>query len=361
MKLLINFLFLLLIPLTEAIKAIASKNPELVETYYSKGIYPWIAKILSGFSGIFPFSLMEVLLIGVILYFFYRIITLVIAFKKRQWKVRGLQCLRMVIIFISMGYFLFTVLWSLNNYRIDVADSFDLKKNDISSEELTELYEQIIIKTNGLREQVNESEIGTADSTVKDIIYQAQKGYKNLAQEYPIFKGTYGKPKPLMFSFLQTSAGYSGVYFPYTAEPNFNKQAPIFSIPHTVCHEIAHQRGFASEDEANYLGFLACKYNDDVFFQYSGYLFVLRNLRSSIYEYDPQLADSMDTKLNEGIKRDIRYSHDFWTKKVNQQFSDLADKANDAYLKSNNQEEGILNYGKVIELIFADYLKNRTI
>jgi hypothetical protein len=38
----------------------------------------------------------------------------------------------------------------------------------------------------------------------------------------------------------------------------------------TTCHEMAHQIGFASESECNFIGFLASVKNDDLYFKYSG-------------------------------------------------------------------------------------------
>ncbi|MFQ8979614.1 MAG: DUF3810 family protein [Waltera sp.] len=41
--------------------------------------------------------------------------------------------------------------------------------------------------------------------------------------------------------------------------------------PATMCHELAHIRGYIYEDEANFIAFLACVESDDSTFQYAGY------------------------------------------------------------------------------------------
>jgi len=53
--------------------------------------------------------------------------------------------------------------------------------------------------------------------------------------------------------------GIGGVYFPFTGEANVNISMPHTSIPFTACHEMAHQIGFAREDEANFIAYIACK------------------------------------------------------------------------------------------------------
>ena len=55
-----------------------------------------------------------------------------------------------------------------------------------------------------------------------------------------------------MLSYL----GISGIFIPFTCEANVNATLPDWEIPFTACHELAHQRGFAREDEANYVGYL---------------------------------------------------------------------------------------------------------
>ena len=49
----------------------------------------------------------------------------------------------------------------------------------------------------------------------------------------------------------------------------------ITNMPFTICHELAHLKGYIYEDEANFIAFMACINSDNLFFQYSGYLNVL--------------------------------------------------------------------------------------
>jgi len=65
--------------------------------------------------------------------------------------------------------------------------------------------------------------------------------------------------------------------FPFTGEANVNISMPHTSIPFTACHEMAHQIGFAREDEANFIAYIACKNHPSPDFQYSGILSALIN------------------------------------------------------------------------------------
>src|SRR5207248_11260701 len=85
-------------------------------------------------------------------------------------------------------------------------------------------------------------------------------------------------PKPVYFSGLMSRLGISGVYSPFTGEPNYNALQPDFDLPFAVAHEMAHQRGFAREDEANFIAFLVCTKASNAYVRYSGYLGALRVL-----------------------------------------------------------------------------------
>lgn len=355
-----SFYSVLLIPLTEILKFLASHHPEWVENFYSTGIYPYLVMITSAFSRFFPFSLMELLLTGLVLYALFLVIQTLLSIRKNTFKKAALRMMKQFVVFFSIFYFLFVILWSLNNYRLDVAEVFNLEVIENGSQnELIELYDHLIVKANTLHQQVDEKNINGNEYTIDQIIETAQDNYTLLKKKYPIIMGgSFSPAKPLFLSFLQTKAGYTGVYFPFTAEPNFNKEAPIFTIPLTVSHEMAHQRGFAQEDAANYVGFLSCKNSSDVFFQYSGYYFALVSVRNAIARISPQLLAESDKKLSAEIKADMHADYEFWTQHENDHFSEIIDHANDSYLKSNNQKDGILNYSKVVQLLIADYEKD---
>ena len=85
-----------------------------------------------------------------------------------------------------------------------------------------------------------------------------QNAMKGLANEYPQFKSWYPYPKPLIHPRLLSVQQLTGVYSPFTVEANYNSEIPAYNIPHTICHELSHLKGYMREDEANFIGYLAC-------------------------------------------------------------------------------------------------------
>src|SRR5262249_13807619 len=91
-------------------------------------------------------------------------------------------------------------------------------------------------------------------------------------------KGTLSDPKQLVLSSLATWAGITGFYIPFTGEVTFNPDVPAFDLPMAIAHHKAHQRGYAREDEANFIGYLVCINSTEPYVRYSGYLFGLKVL-----------------------------------------------------------------------------------
>ena len=67
---------------------------------------------------------------------------------------------------------------------------------------------------------------------------------KGLADEYPQFKSWYPYPKPLIHPRLLSVQQLTGVYSPFTVEANYNSEIPAYNIPHTICHELSHLKGY---------------------------------------------------------------------------------------------------------------------
>ena len=100
--------------------------------------------------------------------------------------------------------------------------------------------------------------------------------------------------------------GFTGYINPFTLEANINYNIPKISIPVTICHEIAHQIGYAFEDEANYIAIKALSNSNDNFLRYSGNLMAVQYLLSEIRKNDIDKHDGYIKKLNTGVIKNIQ-------------------------------------------------------
>jgi hypothetical protein len=185
-----------------------------------------------------------------------------------------------------------------------------------------------------------------------------QNGYNKLAIEYPFFEYKTPSIKKSVFSFPLTYMGFGGYLNPFTNEAQVNDKLPMFGFPNVVCHEMAHQMGFASESECNFIGFLACVKNDDLYFQYSAYSNALRYCMANIGMKDEVKFKILKAKINPGIIENYKESDLFW-----KQYDTFIDKCfhifYDNFLKMNQQKDGLEGYSKFVNLMVNYYKHNQ--
>lgn len=348
--------------LSQTAKRIGLRHPGLIEKYYSGGIYPVTSKVQTSIANLFPFSLYELVAAALVLYGIYRIIRLIRSIPGKKFAEEMVSFLTVVIFLISAGIFLFQLLWSLNNYRIPLKDQLGLDVKETSVDDLAGTYKALILKANDLRSVFADVQDTDSDrEKIRKVLETAWEGYPPLTEEYPLFHSYRVRVKGLLFSRVQTISGYSGKYSFITGEPNINTEPPLVTLPHTACHEIAHQMGINREDEANYAGFLACKSHPDMLFRYSGYLSALTYAGNALYRQSPELYWEISSLLSDDLKKDMKENRDFWNRYQNDTITRIADNVNEIYLKSNNQPKGIQSYGGFVDLLIADYLKDNDI
>lgn len=349
---------IILLPLSLLLTYISSRFPTLIERFYSNGLYRLIGRGLSRATGIFPFSVGEaaviVFVLLVITYLFRMLVLAVKSKEKRKFIIWNL--IVNVLVIFSVVYFAFIITWGLNYYRLPFAEIIGLEVRPASVEELGQVCENLIERTNKLRVQTAESENGVMQPTGKtqDLFHRASRGYDNAARMIPKLGGRFGPPKGVLFSYQMSFTGITGVYFPFTGEANVNTNNPALLIPFTACHEMAHQRGFAREDEANYIAYLTCNLHPDTDFQYSGTLAALIHTMNMLQNYDIEKYNELRKGYSKGVIKDLNYISRFW-----QQFEgpieNMSNNINNLYLKSNRQKEGVYSYNRMVDLLIAEY------
>lgn len=355
-----RLILIILFPVSFLLGRIASLSQEKVEKIYSGGIYRSFSQLQNAISGRIPFSLHELLEVLVIVVVIIMLLFSIIqAFKlKRKWYKPLVSFLLTFLAGGSLLYFIFTISWGLNNYRPTFGEIAKLEVRDSSVDELKGLCRSLIDKTNTLRAQMDEDSNGITTTTMSDseIFKAALEGYRNASKLYPELGGSYAAPKAVILSVPMTYLDTWGLYSAFTGEANVNINIPVYFMPHTASHEMAHQRGFSREDEANYIGYLACMMNPNTLFQYSGSLEALISSMNALYSASYDDWKELRTSYSDGVSRDLDYLTDF-----NSKYEGIAGRisssANDIYLKANNQPNGVESYGRMVDLLLAEYRK----
>jgi len=327
--------------------------PEFVERFYSNGLYVFISKFSRVTLGKIPFSVGDILYGIVIVY-----ILISIWKSRKSWKTEWKDSILKILSFVSVAYFLFHFLWAMNYYRQPLFEKMKIER-EYSDADLLDFTKKLIAKTNAIQTQI------TKNDSLKIVFPYSQEqvfrmnldGYKTLSNQYPFFEYTNPSIKKSLFSLPLTYMGFGGYLNPFTNEAQVNYLMPMYNSPTTSCHEMAHQMGFASESECNFIGFLASVKNDNLYFQYSGYSFALRYCLGNWQVRDEKVFNQLLKTIHPGILKNYKESEEFW-----KQYDTIIDKGfhafYDNFLKFNQQKDGMESYSKFINLLVNYYKGN---
>lgn len=332
-----------------------SKNPEFVESFYSNGIYPFISKTFRYILGWLPFSFGDLIYTLTIIYSIRWIYKNRKRLRKdtKQWFIDVLAA-------CSVFYFAFHLLWGINYYRLPLHKSLNLS-HTYTTEQLVSVANQLIERSNQLHLKLTNNDTLKVDLPFSkaEIFTQVSNGYENLKDIFPHLEYNPKSIKKSLYSYPLTYMGFSGYLNPFTNEAQVDGLIPIYKFPTTSAHEIAHQLGYAAENEANFIGFLASINNDNMYFKYAGYTFGLRYCLNEIYNRDKCLYEDLVADLNKGILKNYKEVGDFW--KAHQNPAEpLFKMFYGNFLKANNQNKGMESYSYVVALI-VNYFKVKTL
>ena len=335
--------------------------PNYIENFYSSFFYKIIATILSALTGFFPFSLAELIIVcfsTFALWYISKMILDLYRYKNKRVETSKNFALN-ILALTGVIYFSFQLLWGFNYQRLPLDKIFELNIRNSSPTEVADLCKTLINNSNTLRENLKENKNGIMELpyTKQYMLKTAYLGYNNASLKYPKLKGDYGIPKSILLSIPMCYTGITGFYFPFTNEANINMAEPDSFLPFTTAHEMAHQRGFAKEDEANYIAYIACINHPDVNFQYSGTLAALSYSFSALRKIDARKFKQLILTCSTSVLNDLNYNQRFW-KGYSGPIESLGDKINDTYLKAQNQESGTQSYGAMVDLLLAEHRKN---
>lgn len=339
----------------------AAANPQWVEQNYTYGFYQGLSKTLRLMFGFLPFAFGQIV--------FYTLVFLATAWFVRQiirrvrrkttWKHFFSSMALHGLFGVSLFYLLFMIFWGLNYHRPSIVKTVQLKAKKITPTELEQMCERLIVLTNANRQAI------TSDTTQairfkmthREMREEATKGYENFAKQFPQYAYEYRSVKSVFIPQLMSLFGNAGIYFPFTGEANVNMDMPDFLLPATICHEMAHQIGIASETEANYMAYMTSQHHPSPVFQYSGNVMAVRYAMSALRYTDSVAFKRLRKKFDPGFIQDLRANTAYW-KKFQNPLEPLSNAFYDLFLKANSQQHGVKSYGLMIHLIMGEFRKN---
>jgi hypothetical protein len=333
--------------------------PALVERVYARGVFPRVRDGLDFVAGILPVSLAELALLALVLTILGALArALADVWRGRRGALDALAglCARGIAL-ASVLYLAFLVSWGLNHGRQPWAVNAGL---DVRASEVAELRaacEERLARIDALRPGLQEDETGVFRARIDraGLAAAVAQAFEDAARAEPLLAG----PRtPLRFALLSrflTAGGISGIYSPFTAEAHVNAEQPDAQLGFAALHEVAHARGFAREDEANFLAWRVGSAAREPELAYSAELMALRQLLDALARVDGAAGRELQARLHAGAQRDLAALGRFWQPRtrVTEQVRVVAHTVNDTYLKSQGQPLGTQSYGRMVDLLLA--------
>lgn len=355
---------------------IYSGNPVRVENQFSTTFYPAISRGLRYIFGWLPFSFGDILYGALIFWFTLKVFKGFKAlFKRKSTLVNnniesGMEtvagadvnkpCIKLqgrlhkVARVLIVIYILFNLLWGINYNRTGIAAQIGLQMEKYNREDLILINGLLVEKVNASKATLINQQLKYPSNKV--LFGKVADAYKQAAKVYPFLKYSPVSLKPSVWSWFGNYIGFTGYYNPFTGEAQVNTLVPKFLQPFTSCHEVAHQLGYAKEMEANFVGYLSATASADTLLHYSTYLDLFMYCNQNLFETDSLAAKTFRKQLSTAVIDDI----DEW-RLFNINHRSIAEPifrwVYGAYLKQNQQPQGVLSYDEVTGFIIAYYKK----
>lgn len=336
-----------------AVLVAARLSPAFADTF-NRYVGAVVRGALAHLTGWIPFSLGEAMVIFLPVAAVFMIVR---ACRKYSDSWRSVFVyLGSVLSVVSLLFSVFVFGFGTGYYGTTVDEKLGLDRSVVSPEELYYTAATLAAHVNSEAENVKYqyNDFSVMPYTFDEMSRRLVAAYDKVCDEYDFIPRLNSRVKPVMLSEPWTYTHISGVYTYFTGEANINTNFPDYTIPYTAAHEMAHQRGIAREDEANFIAFLVCISSDDPYIRYSGYLEVYEYVASSLYSADKNYYSAVYSSLKTNVRAEMAAYSAFFDKYRENVVANVSEAVNNSYLQIHGTV-GSKSYGLVVDLAVAYY------
>ena len=334
--------------------AIAFRLSSVFADWFNQFVSQPLRVALGTITSPLPFSLAE----GILLFAPVALVLLVIYASRHccsSWRAVGVYVLKLLS-FACVLFILFVLVFNAGYFGATLSheSKLDLDREKVSADDL---YQTALHLTDALaREEDNiryrHQSFSVMPYTLDELNDKLMDAYDKLCDEHDFIGHFNSRVKPVMLSVPMSYTHITGVYSFFTGEANLNVDFPDYTLPFTAAHELAHQRGIAREDEANFIAYLVCIGSDDAYIRYSGYLNMYEYVANALYSADDELYFEVRDHLSDEIRYEQRAYSAFFDRYRDSVAGEVSGTVNDTYLKLQGTE-GTRSYGLVVDLAVA--------
>lgn len=310
--------------------------------FYAERCYPYISAVLSLIASIVPFSLEEVVIIGLAAVL---IFILVRAIRRKEgflgWLAKTARLAMWIVVWFYMG-------WGNNYFRTPLIPRIGIPRVSYEEEAFSSFLEDYTEELNETATASLSLDRKKLEADIKDFYSEVVScfGYTPLR--------SWQHTKKTLLNPLYSADGVTGFMGPFLCEAQLNRDIPDVEYPFTMAHELAHLAGVTSEAEANYWAYAYCRLSEDPAVRYSGHLGLLHYVSSSVDYFLPEeKGKEWAHTISDKVLEDYFFLFDYWGEKRVDLFDDVQYWIMDLFLKSNGVSVGAKDYYGVIGILMT--------
>lgn len=277
-----------------------------------------------------------------------------IRFPEKLW-----QLYRLVLTLAMAGAVFWaglSVMWTPCYYAPGFAEQSGVDDGPLELEELETVTRWFAALASEYADEVPRDENGACTTDRDSVLDRAAGVFEGAAELYPFLDGEALRPKPIHFSRIMSYLDFTGFFFPMTGEANLNMDSPVFLLPSTSQHEIAHQRGVAMEQECNFVAVLSCLESEYADFRYAGAALAYIYLGNALAGADYEAYTGIYYSLSDTVRADFKAQSAYWDEFRDSAAQKASNTVYDSFLKSNGQKLGMQSYGACVNLLVHYYI-----
>lgn len=340
----------IVLPIVAAALLLAPIPAWLVETYYSRGVYPPLQQLVTFASNLVPMAVLDVLIGLAALLVLMRVVLLLGTVRSHGVIAALWEGLRRALRGAAILVIAFVCLWGLN-YRRPPLEATLGEPPSPSVAALVEAISDANALAASLRSRIGDERNLTYAQAADRLRAPMRTALGEIDRDVR-FRG--GRPKySLLLTPFFTWAGVNGMLNPFALESIVHPELLPVERSFVLAHEWAHLTGQADEAEASAVGWLACM-RGDAATAYSASLYLILE---AIAALPGEARAKAFASLDEGVREDLQQIIDRMRRQQRPRVQRAASRVYDEYLRANQVEDGTASYGRALTLILSPMLR----
>ena len=338
--------------------------PDAVATYFSFGLFQYIGLGLRSLTGDIKMPIGEYVYLILIIILIINCILGLYKLKNKinteSFRTNLLRFGKQLTLKLVQLYVVFMLIWGLNYQKSSPAKSFDLKMDtSYTAVQLDSLSLYLMEELNKTRQILSDSVIEKTE--VDQVFRNSILNYRLVKNKFPQLHLEKPILKEAAFPSWGDYLGYLAFYQPITGEAIVRTDVPLLTLPYTSCHELAHQMGYASEAEANFIAFVVATESSDALLRYSMLLQMFTYCQSEHlgfiaktgnFEKWKTIVNRNKAMLDPKVIGDRKKIKDFFIERQHLLLP-ASTSLYDQFLQWNKQAKGIKSYDEVLLWVLA--------